>query len=57
MYDIIRNIINHTWITQNAPGDQQILYYMASVAVLVLIVVFIDMVYKVLSSFIRHFKL
>lgn len=57
MYDLLKNIIDHTWINQNAPGDQSILYYMATVVVCVLVVCFIDMVYKLLSAFVRHIKL
>lgn len=52
MFDIIQDIIDHTWITQNA-GDQQYIYYIAGALIVVLTVVFIDLVYRVISHFWR----
>lgn len=52
MFDIIQDIIDHTWITQNA-GDQQYIYYIAGALIVVLTVVFIDLIYRVISHFWR----
>lgn len=52
MYNVISNIINHTWITQNA-GDQQYVYYIAGAVIVVLTVVFVDLVYRVFRNFWR----
>lgn len=52
MFDIIQDIIDHIWITQNA-GDQQYIYYIAGALIVVLTVVFIDLVYRVISHFWR----
>ena len=50
MYDIIKNIIDHSWVTQNA-GDQQYIYYIVGALIIVLSCVFIDLIYRVF----RHF--
>lgn len=50
MYDIIKNIIDHTWVTQNA-GDQQYIYYIVGALIIILSCVFIDLIYRVF----RHF--
>lgn len=50
MYDLISNIIDHNWVTQNA-GDQQYIYYIAGALIIILTVVFVDMVYRVFSHF------
>ena len=52
MYDLISNIIGHSWISQNA-GEQQYIYYIAGALIIILTVVFIDMVYRVFSHFWR----
>lgn len=52
MYEIIRNIIDHSWITQNS-GDQQYIYYICGCLIVILTVVFIDMIYRVFSHFWR----
>lgn len=52
MYDIIKNIIDHSWITQNA-GDQQYIYYICSAVIIILLVVFIDLIRDIFRSFIR----
>lgn len=50
MYDLIKNIIDHSWITQSA-GDQQYIYYIAGAVIVILLVVIIDLVYRVFSHF------
>lgn len=52
MYNLIQNIIDHSWITQGA-GDQQYIYYIAGSLIVVLTAVFIDLVYRVFSHFWR----
>lgn len=52
MYDLISDIINHSWITQGA-GDQQYIYYICGALIVILTVVFIDLVYRVFSHFWR----
>lgn len=53
MYDLIQNLINHTWITQGA-GDQQYIYYICGALICLLTVIIVDFVYRVLRSFLPH---
>ena len=41
MYDIIKGIIDHTYITQNA-GDQQYIYYIAGTVIIIILVWCLD---------------
>ena len=52
MYDIISRIIDHNWITQNA-GDQQYIYYICGAVIIILLVVTIDLIYRVFRHFWR----
>lgn len=52
MYDLISNIIDHSWITTNA-GEQQYIYYICGCLIVILTVVFIDLIYRVFSHFWR----
>lgn len=52
MYDLIKNIIDHSWITQGS-GDQQYIYYICGCLIVILTVVFIDLIYRVFSHFWR----
>lgn len=52
MYDIIKNIIDHSWITQSA-GDQQYIYYICGALIIVFVVVVIDLIYRIFSHFWR----
>lgn len=52
MYQVIQNIIDHNWITQNA-GDQSQVYYICGALIVVLTALFGDMVYRVFSHFWR----
>lgn len=52
MYDIIKQIIDHAWITQNS-GDQQYIYYICGCVIIVLLVVFIDLIRDVFKNFFR----
>lgn len=55
MYDIVSQIINHNWITTNA-GEQQYIYYICGALIIILTVIFIDLVFRVFSSFWRSKK-
>lgn len=52
MYELISNIIDHSWFTQGS-GEQQYIYYICGAMIIILTVVFIDMVYRVFSHFWR----
>lgn len=52
MYDLISNLIDHTWITQNS-GEQQYIYYIAGCVIVIGFVVVIDLVYRVFRHFWR----
>lgn len=51
MYELIENIINHTWVS-NYSGDQQYIYYICASLIIILTVVFIDFIRDILRSFI-----
>lgn len=52
MYDIIKAIISHDWITQNA-GDQQYIYYICGALIVIFTAVIIDLIYRIFSHFWR----
>lgn len=52
MYDVIAEIINHTW-QSNYTSDQQYIYYIAGALIIVLTVKFIDLIEKLFSHFWR----
>lgn len=52
MYDIISQIISHSWISQNA-GEQQYVYYICGALIILLTIVFIDLIYRVFLHFWR----
>lgn len=54
MYDLIKEIILHTWDTSSySSSEQQIVYYICGVLIIVLTVVFIDLAYRVFRHFWR----
>lgn len=53
MYNIIQQIINHTWQSTGATGDQQYIYYICGSLIIVLVSVIIDLVYRTFRSFWR----
>lgn len=54
MYDLIKQIISHTWDTNNySSSEQQIVYYICGSLIIILTVVFIDMVKDVFRHFWR----
>lgn len=52
MYNLISALIGHTWITNNA-GEQQYIYYIAGAVIVILLVVFIDLVYRLFRSILK----
>lgn len=52
MYEIIRQIINHTWVTNDSM--QQYIVYICGALIIVLTTVFIDLVYRVFRHFWRR---
>lgn len=49
MYDIIRNIIDHTWVTQGS-NDQQYIYYICGCLICVMTAVTMDGLYKLFTA-------
>lgn len=49
MYDIINQIIDHSWTTGDS--SQQYIFYICGSLILVFAAVFIDMTYRVFSHF------
>lgn len=49
MYDLIANIIDHSWSTGSS--DQQYIYYICGSLIILLTCVIIDLVYRVFSHF------
>lgn len=52
MYDVISEIISHSWVSTNS-GEQQYIYYIAGALIVLLTVVLIDMIYRTFSHFWR----
>lgn len=52
MYNIIKGIIDHSWVTQNA-GDQQYIYYICGCLIVLFSCVLIDVCYRIFSHFWR----
>ena len=50
MYDVIREIINHTW-QSNYTSDQQYIYYIAGTLIVIFSVVIIDLVSRIFGHF------
>lgn len=54
MYDLVKQIISHTWDTSSySSSEQQIVYYICGSLIIILSVVFIDMVKDVFRHFWR----
>lgn len=52
MYEVIEQIIAHSW-QSNYTSDQQYIYYIAGAVIILLVVVFVDMIYRTFSHFWR----
>lgn len=53
MYDIISQIINHTWESSSYGNEQQYIYFTACSLVIILTVIFIDLIYRIFRHFWR----
>lgn len=54
MYDVIANIIDHVWNTNNYNStEQQIVYYICGCLIIILTVTFIDLMYRIFRHFWR----
>lgn len=54
MFDVIKAIIDHDYISGSAGyGDQQYIYYIAGAVIVVLLVVFIDVIRDIFCGFFR----
>ena len=51
MYDVISNIISHEWL--NSGGEQQFVYYICGFLIIMLVVVFVDLIYRIFRHFWR----
>ena len=52
MYDIIQNLINHTWQT-NYTTDQQYIYYIAGAVIILFVVWVFDIFTQLVKAFRR----
>ena len=52
MYGLIQDILDHVW-QSNYNGDQQYIYYIAGALIIILVVVCIDLVYRLFAHFWR----
>lgn len=50
MYQVIENIIAHSW-QSSYNGDQQYIYYICGALIVIFSMVFVDLVYRVFSHF------
>lgn len=51
MYDLIRGLIDHSWVTTSS--EQQYVYFTCCALIIILTVVIIDLVYRCISHFWR----
>ncbi len=49
MYDLINQIINHSWVSQGA-GEQQYIYAIAGILICLLVVFFVDIFYRLFRA-------
>lgn len=52
MYDLISNIIDHSWINTGA-GEQSVVYYICGALIIMVVAVLIDLLYRLFSHFWR----
>lgn len=54
MYDIIKEIIDHTWnTTTNNSTEQQVIYYIVGALIIILTTVFLDLIYRIFNSIMK----
>ena len=51
MYDTISGIIDHAWNSDLYGSEQQYIYYICGAVIVILLVVFIDLVYRIFGHF------
>lgn len=49
MYDLIENLISHTWQT-NYTGDQQYIYYIAGTVIVIMVIMVFDLIKTLIFS-------
>lgn len=49
MYDLISQLINHSWVS-NYSGDQQYIYYIVGAMIVILTIVFLDFIYRIFRT-------
>lgn len=55
MYDLISQLINHIWQTQNLNStEQQTVYYISGAIIIILTVTFIDLFYRLIHTIIHR---
>lgn len=54
MYKTIKDIISHTWETGTGSNstEQQIVYYICGVLIVLAVIIFTDLVYRIFAAFI-----
>lgn len=52
MYDIVSNIVDHTWAS-NYTSDQQYIYFICGALIILFSCVFIDLIYRIIGHFWR----
>ena len=52
MFDIVRDIIGHSWVSSST-SDQGYIYYICGALIVIFSCVFVDLVYRVFSHFWR----
>lgn len=52
MYDIISSIIDHSWVT-TSQGDQQYIYMICAVVIVVMAACTFDLIYRIFMHFWR----
>lgn len=54
MYDIIKDIIDHTWqTTTNNTTEQQLIYYICGACIVIFTTVFVDIIYRIFNSIMK----
>ena len=57
MYDLIKNIISHTWDTGSySSSEQQIIYYICGALIVVFASLVFDLIYRLFRHFWGNFK-
>lgn len=52
IYEIVRRMIDHTWVTTNQ-GDQQYIYFICGALIILITITLIDLIYRTFAHFWR----